>query len=296
MQKEFHDLAELQLNIEADTGEINSSWGNLGYWLSFNQTSDAQRSLAGYPQACGQLARELANMATLDASHRVLDTGFGCGDQLILWIEEYKVQHLSGINLSLSQTQHAQNKINKLPLHSKISVSLNIGDCSHEDSWQELDEKFNRILALDCIYHFKNKQNYFSLCKQRLKEEGALVVSDLLLARSKMSLWQNLLLKSICYFSHIPYQNLKTQEDYLKQLNLLGLTITQQKDISDNVFIPFGQWLKHYITQIENSKKVTHKYSWLKYKGTARFLAWGYKNNIFKYHLLRIEAMPSEIK
>ncbi len=296
MQKEFHDLAELQLNIKPSTGKIKSSWGNLGYWPSSSQTSDTPRAPAGYPQACGQLARELANMAKLDSSHRVLDTGFGCGDQLILWIDEYKVQHLSGINLSLSQTQYAQNKVNKLQMNSEISCSLKIGDCSHENSWQEMDEKFDRILALDCIYHFKNKQDYFSLCRQHLKKNGALVTSDLLLARSKMSLWQRLLLKSICYFSHIPFQNLKTQENYLKQLNHLGFTITQQKDISENVFLPFGKWLKQYIQQLENSEKVDHKYSWLKYRGTARFLAWGYKNNIFEYHILRIEATKTTIK
>ncbi len=296
MQKEFHDLAELQLNIEADTGQINSSWGNLGYWSSSSQNSVKPHASIGYPQACAQLARELADMAKLEASHRVLDTGFGCGDQLLLWIEEYKVQNLSGINLSHSQTQHAQNKINKLPLHSQISVSLNMGDCSHEDSWQEMNEKFDRIIALDCIYHFNNKHNYFSLCRQHLTQDGALVISDLLLAKSSLIFWQKLLLKSICYFSHIPYQNLKTQKNYLKQLNRLGLTITEQKDISEHVFLPFGQWLKRHIKQIENSKKVTHKHSWLKYKGTAKFLAWGYKNNIFNYHLLRIEAIPSEIK
>ncbi|MEH6346686.1 MAG: class I SAM-dependent methyltransferase [Bermanella sp.] len=294
MDKEFHDLAELQLNIEPTTGEINSSWGNLGYWASSRQRADQSITSTSYPQACGQLARELANIATLDASHKVLDTGFGCGDQLLLWLEEYQVQHLSGINLSFSQTQHAQEKIKKLKLGPYITCSLNVGDCSHERSWQKLDETFNRIIALDCIYHFNDKQNYFSLCKQHLEKNGALVITDLVLTTKNMSFWQKIILKSICYFSHIPYKNLQTQEHYQKHLSNMGLVITQQRYISQDVFLPFGQWLKGYIQQIEYSQKVRHKYSWLKYRGTAKFLAWGYKNKIFNYCILRIEAKSSK--
>ena len=290
MPKEFHDLAEFQLNIEPNSGKINSSWGNLGYWASPPHGAATSTS---YPQACAQLTRELATLATLDASHRVLDTGFGCGDQLMLWIEEYQVKHLYGINLSVSQTQHAQEKINKLKLNRSIDCSLKVGDCSQEEYWQGLDTTFNRIIALDCIYHFNDKQNYFSLCKQYLEKNGALVITDLVLATEKMSFWQKMLLKSICYFSHIPYENLKIQEDYQKQLSSIGLAITQQKDISHNVFLPFGQWLKEYIPKIESSPKVRPTYSWLKYRGTAKFLAWGYKNKIFNYCILRIEATSS---
>ena len=83
-QSEFHDLAELHLNINPTTQAIESSWGNLGYWKDSNNGQD----IVHYPQACQQLAMEVALIADLSPEHKLLDTGFGCGDQLLIWIKE----------------------------------------------------------------------------------------------------------------------------------------------------------------------------------------------------------------
>ncbi len=285
MATEFHDLAELQLNINPTNGLIESSWGNLGYWPSTSVTANS----LNYPQACHQLACEVADMANLNSAHRLLDTGFGCGDQLVVWLDEYKLKDVTGINLSVSQTQHAQQKITALNIDSSIAWDLRVGDCCEPSAWQGLDEKFDRIIALDCIYHFPHKQQYFSLCKQHLAKGGALVVSDLLLSTGKKRFWQQWVLKTICYFSHIPFKNLKTIDEYQTELSAEGLVISKHQDISEQVFLPFGLWLEQYIAELNSSKNVSDTYSWLKYRGTAKFLRWGYQKNIFLYQLLRIE-------
>mgnify|MGYP000346364801 CR=1 FL=1 len=283
--KEFHDLSELQLNINSVNGKIESSWGNLGFWAP----RDNSKHALNYPQACHQLACNVADMANLNSDHRLLDTGFGCGDQLVVWLEEYKVNNVTGINLSVSQTQHAQQKVTALNIDSSIAWDLRVADCCESSAWQGLDKKFDRIIALDCIYHFPHKQQYFALCKQHLAKGGALVVSDLLLSTGKKRFWQQWVLKAICYFSHIPFQNFKTIDEYQAQLSTEGLVISKHQDISEQVFLPFGLWLEQYIAELNNSKNVSDKYSWLKYRGTAKFLRWGYQENIFLYHLLRIE-------
>ncbi len=283
--KEFHDLSELQLNINPQSGEVESSWGNLGFWSTKNQSN----SSLNYPQACRQLACEVAAMADLKGDHNLLDTGFGCGDQLAVWLQEFKVNNLTGINLSVSQTHHAQKKIAALKLDADIRCELKVGDGCQPSAWQGLDKHFDRIIALDCIYHFTNKSQYFSLCKQRLGEGGALVVSDLLLNASIKNIWHKCILKTICYFSHIPFQNIKTIDEYRAELNLLGLEIARDKDISDQVFLPFGQWLEQYISELSDKKSDIGRLSWLKYRGTAKFLRWAYEKKIFSYHLLRIE-------
>jgi len=285
--KEFHDLSELQLNINPQSGQVESSWGNLGLWsIQENPTS------LNYPQACRQLACEVANMADLKGDHKLLDTGFGCGDQLAVWLQEFKVNNLAGINLSVSQTQHAQKKVAALKLHENITCDLQTGDSCQPSNWQGLDKNFDRIIALDCIYHFANKQQYFSLCKQHLADSGALVVSDLLLQSDKLNVWQQLVLKTICYVSHIPFKNLKTIDKYQAELTSMGLVMSMSRDISEQVFLPFGQWLDEYIAKLNNNEKLTGKFSWLKYRGTAKFLRWGYEKNIFSYHILRIEHLP----
>ncbi len=278
-QNEFHDLAELQLNINPITKTITSSWGNLGYW----------QAASHYPQACEQLAREVALMGNLNSTHKMLDTGFGCGDQLLLWIQEFNVKTLYGLNVSHSQTEFAKEKIANASFNINTVCELDAADGCSEASWQALDNDFQRIMALDCIYHFSDKTRYFSLCEKHLAEDGVLVVSDLLLLKDQLSFMQKFLLKSICALSHIPYKNFKTFDQYQQQLADSGLSITQHKDISQQVFLPFGNWLKTYIPSVNNNSSKSKNSSWLKYKGVAKFLAWGDKQEIFSYCILKIE-------
>ena len=282
--KEFHDLAELQLNINPLNAVVDSSWGNLGYWAN-SQGSDT------YSQACTALATKVGSMADLDAGHRVLDTGFGCGDQLLVWLEQFNIKKLAGINLSVSQTQYANEKVNATNLSQDICCQLKTGDVCCDTAWQGLDDKFDRIIALDCIYHFEDKPSYFSQCEKHLKEDGALVVTDLLLNSPTLKVWYKLILKCICYFSHIPFKNIKTIEAYQQELQALGLQLVKNEDIGAKVLLPFGHWLEGYITQVKNSDANTVKFNWMKYRGTARFLRWAHDNTVFSYHVLRIERL-----
>lgn len=282
--KEFHDLAELQLNINPLNSAVETSWGNLGYW-SDSPGSDS------YAQACTTLATKVGNMAELGTWHRVLDTGFGCGDQLQVWLGQFNIRNLTGINLSVSQTQFANEKINAMNLSQDIHCQLQTGDVCCDLAWQGLDDKFDRIIALDCIYHFEDKSRYFEQCEKHLKENGVLVVTDLLLNTSAVKIWHKLILKSICYFSHIPFKNIKTLESYQQELQALGLQLVKNEDISAKVFLPFGHWLEGYITQVNNSDANKVKFNWVKYRGTARFLRWAHDNAVFGYHILRIERL-----
>ena len=78
--EEFHDLQELSLNVDIQTGALLGSWGNLGYWFR-----DDGSVIEHYSEAAKQLAYQLAMFSQLQSKHNVLDVGFGCGDQLIYW-------------------------------------------------------------------------------------------------------------------------------------------------------------------------------------------------------------------
>ena len=94
-EHEFYSLAEVKLNRQGE------HWGNLGYW----QYDD------NYSDACRQLALELGEYALLAEQQRVFDAGFGCGDQILVWYKAFAVSQVSGVNLSVSQTRVAEEKL-----------------------------------------------------------------------------------------------------------------------------------------------------------------------------------------
>lgn len=60
-----------------------SSWMNWGLWTPGTTT---------FKQACKNLAHKLAQTANLSPGDKVLDVGFGCGDQDIFWSETFGKQ------------------------------------------------------------------------------------------------------------------------------------------------------------------------------------------------------------
>jgi cyclopropane fatty-acyl-phospholipid synthase-like methyltransferase len=299
---EFFDLEDIQLNYQPETGMLNSSWGNLGCWLD-----DTKTPINDYSLACQQLAVELGRLAKLDKSGKqvklsedlkVLDTGFGCGDQLVVWLNEFHVKQLIGINFSHSQTAFALNALKKNKDQPKDqpadnSYTLKQGDCCDPLVWESVPKSLDRIIALDCLYHFKNKPAYFKLCNQHLADHGILAVSDLILVKPIHNPVYKWILKIICKLSHIPFQNLMTLSDYQQLLTQQGLVLSQAEDISHCVFLPFGQWLNSYIAEMKKHNKARHKLSWAKYKVTAVFLRWAHNEQILGYQLLQISHLKN---
>lgn len=298
VDNDFYDLEDLQLNFDPITGQRKTSWGNLGYWnLSNNASNQACSKTQTYSQACYQLAVQLANMAQLQQlskDHTVLDTGFGCGDQLWVWCDNYGVNNLYGVNYSSLQTNFALAQLKQAP--KKAEIQLLQGDCCDAQAWQTIPKALDRVLALDCVYHFNNKSQYFNLCHQHLVAGGLLVISDLLLLRPIVNPLHRFILTIICKLSHIPLSNLMTQAQYQAFLAQHHFQLSEAKDISKHVFLPFGQWLKSYIKSMKQGSKqeteIARKMSWIKYQGTAAFLKWAYKRNILSYQLLKIEKHP----
>jgi SAM-dependent methyltransferase len=295
---EFYDLEDLQLNIDPNTNERFSSWGNLGYWkrdslnLVASTSSDTSALIdTTYPQACEYLAIKLAQCAELDQlpdSHLVLDTGFGCGDQLFVWHQQFSVTSLYGMNYSASQTALAQKSINTAKIEG---FTVRQADACDAIAWQAIPGSVDRILALDCVYHFHNKSFFFDLCETHLASDGILAISDLLLTKPLTNPFHKLILKLICKLSHIPFCNLMTEEDVVADLSSRGLKMARSIDISDAVFLPFGEWLSGHIQQVKKAGLVDQKSSWIKYQATARFLRWAYTHQVLSYRLLQIRKV-----
>ena len=291
--QEFHDLQDVILNLNCKRLELDGSWGNLGYWLD-----EHDASINRYSVAATKLADALASFTQLKPWHNLLDVGFGCGDQIIHWQHQFGVNSIWGINYSQVQTQYAQQKL--IAFHT--SAQLFQGDATQAQSWQALPHSFDRIVALDCVYHFSDKSKFFKLCADRLHYQqnhdsdtaGELALTDLVLSKPIRNPIQFCLLKMVCYFSHIPFSNLKVRHDYEAQLKQANLSLYEYKDISAQVMLPFSKWVFQFRQDVKKLKNLDDKHtalkkiSWAKYIGTALFLRWAVRHNVFQYAMMRI--------
>ena len=276
---EFYDLSERLLN----SGD--ACWGNLGYWKEGDD----------YSQACENLAHHLAGAINLDQDSRVFDAGFGCGDQLLLWRKDYHVQFLCGINYSISQTALAKIRVRQQDQPGSSDYLVQ-GDVADLKTCSAINHKaVNKIVALDCAYHFPSREKFLCDSFQILQQSNKNVqilnerevpaarigLTDIVLAQPTLTWRKRWVLNVMLKFSRIPNQNIVTLDEYKNQLHQAGFTHVISQDISAGVFIPFGDW-------VTSSKEAAHKLrgnrsAWVKYRVTAGFLKWAFKHKVLRY-------------
>jgi len=270
VSQEFHDLSEELLNSE------NQYWGNLGYWKSHND----------YSSACSALADELAIAVQLDDTSHVFDAGFGCGDQLLLWLQKYRVNSIQGLNYSESQTRLAKNRLDEFGF-SAAAKQISYGSVTDMDKKVTPPSSvgINKILALDCAYHFPSRIQFLTSSHQKLSKSGRIGLTDILLSDSPSSLLQRIILRTMLFLSRIPKKNIVTLNTYKNELAAVGFENVSIRDISDQVFTPFSDWLYEF-KKDEGRLRSSSKLTWLKYDVTAKFLSWADRSDILRYAII----------
>ncbi len=268
---EFHDLAELALNRDGQ------SWGNLGYW----QTAE------DYSAACRALALLLGETAGLGRDSVVFDAGFGCGDQLLLWLEHFRVARICGVNLSQSQTAHARAKLMQAG-YPAVAAALVQGDISDPEACSAALNrgKPDHVLALDCAYHFPNRMEFFALAQQHLAPAGQLALTDFMLAEQHdTASLAHRVLGWMLKLSRVAEANIVDRERYRLELQETGFENIRMVDISEHVMPGLAQFIRNLrLDKIPAGAGTRPGWSgWLKYRLTGRFLEWAFRRSILRY-------------
>jgi len=268
---EFHDLAEMALNRDGQ------SWGNLGYWQNAGDYSDA----------CRALALLLGEKAGLDRQSAVFDAGFGCGDQLLLWLEHFHAAGIRGVNLSRSQTVHAKAKLEKAG-HPDTADAIVQGNINDPEVWEAVlgRDKPSHVLALDCTYHFPSRVEFFALAQWHLASSGQLALTDFMLSdRHDATAFAHRLLRWMLKVSRIEEANIVGRDRYRLELQQSGFEDIRMTDISDHVM----PGLARFVRKLRQDKAAAgggKKPGWLgllKYRVTGRFLEWAHRRSVLRY-------------
>lgn len=196
-----------------------SLWFNLGYW------KDART----YPNACAALARYVGEKARFTAQDKVLDVGFGYAEQDVLWCNEFDVRKIVGVNITKLQVDVAKERIKKLNLSDKIELQVGSGT-----DLNFADDSFDKIIALDCAYHFNTREVFLKKAFRLLKKGGLLITSEVL--PSSGTNHKQILKKLNRKIMHIPDENMYNKDEYVNKLKTIGFNNIEFSSIKNYVF------------------------------------------------------------
>lgn len=206
---------------------------NLGYW------KDAR----DIDKACRDMARLVARTADFRPSDKVVDVGFGFGDQDMLWVDEFDVAHITGLNITTSQVVLARERVKERGLTERIELL--------EASATQMPlpkAAFDKVVGVECAFHFDTREDFFREAQRVLKPGGRLALADVIardpvegkLARyMQKSTWDSFMHKY-----SVPAANTDNRETYAAKLTAAGFTNVRVTSIWDDVYPGLHNYMK----------------------------------------------------
>ena len=161
------------LSLLKDGNEaVEKSFGRHVHWGYWERPELAELTTADFEQAAENLSQQVCLAGNVENGLNVLDVGCGFGGTVAHINEHFMDMKLVGLNLDERQLIRAREKV--LPA-GENSIQFQQGNASRLPF---ADASFDVVLAVECIFHFPDREQFFKEAWRVLKSGGYLALSD----------------------------------------------------------------------------------------------------------------------
>lgn len=261
---------DLLMDERQDGGETGQLWEEQVHWGYWEDPKAADGTRADYIAAMKQMDVELLKAGKVADGQKLLDVGCGFGGTIQSINAAHSGMDITGLNIDPRQLAAAEAQTTAANGNTIGWVEADACDLPFEDN------SFDRVLAVECIFHFPSREKFLAEAARVLKPGGYLAVSDFVPTMAffaKTPIWvgvRSRIAKSYGTLGTVPIRSYKTLG------NRAGLQLERNRNIRRNTLPTYPFLIKFFREQgSEDAKKTmvvgTRWIKWLTKAGLLQY-------------------------
>lgn len=163
---------DLLIDERQDGGETGQLWEQQVHWGYWENPKAAEGSRDDYIAAMKQMDAELLKAGKVADGQKLLDAGCGFGGTIQTINAAHSNMDITGLNIDPRQLAAAEAQTTAVNGNRIGWVEADACQLPFEDN------TFDRVLAVECIFHFPSREKFLAEAARVLKPGGYLAVSD----------------------------------------------------------------------------------------------------------------------